>query len=207
DFVDFTGNVPQYQFTFVPDPATGGNHPWNAGDTNNNALQASSAAFPNPGLIDTNDTRMDSAVWRTVNAQQHLVLTQTVADPADPSTAKARWYDFNTTGVTDPSVAVPLYQSGEINPGAGIFTYFPSAAIDPAGDIGMTYMESSASELPTMYVTGKSLGETGMETGVAIINSSADTGPDGSPHRAGDYSGTVVDISSAGARTNSFWSG
>jgi hypothetical protein len=58
-----------------------------------------------------------------------------------------------------------------------------------------------------MYVTGKTLGESGMETGAAIINSSADTGPDGSPHRAGDYSGTVVDISSAGARMNSFWSG
>jgi hypothetical protein len=206
DFVDFTGNVPLYQFTFVPDPSAGGNHPWNNGDTNNNALQAGSATYPNPGLIDTNDTRIDSAVWETVNGQQHLVLTQTVADPADPSTAKARWYDFNTTGATDPTVAVPLYQSGEINPGAGVFTYFPSAAIDPAGDIGMTYMESSASELLTMYVTGKGLSESAMEAGVPVINDSPDDGPDGSPHRAGDYSGTVVDINSAGAATNSFWS-
>jgi hypothetical protein len=202
DFVDFTGNVPLYQFNFVPDPSTGGNHPWNNGDVNNNAVQAGTT-----DLIQTNDTRIDSAVWETVNGQQHLVLTQTVQDPADPTTAKARWYDFNTTGVTDPSVAVPLYQTGEINPGAGVFTYFPSAAIDPAGDIGVTYMESSASELPTMYVTGKTLGEAGMEPGVPIINSSPDTGPDGSPHRAGDYSSTVVDINSAGARANSFWSG
>lgn len=206
DFVNFSGNVPLYQFTFVPDPSTGGNHPWNNGDTNNNALQAGSSAFPNPGLIDTNDTRIDSAVWETVNGQQHLLLTQTVEDPADPTTAKARWYDFNTTGVTDPSVAVPLYQSGEINPGAGIFTYFPSAAIDPAGDIGMTYLQSSTSQLSTMYVTGKSLNESGMEAGVPVINDSPLAGPDGSPHRAGDYSGTVVDISSTGARMNSFWS-
>jgi hypothetical protein len=202
DFVDFTGSVPMYQFTYVPDPSTGGNHPWNNGDTNNNATQGGSA-----DLIDTNDTRIDSAVWRTVNGQQHLVLTQTVADPADPNTAKARWYDFNTTGATDPAFAVPLNQNGEINPGAGVFTYFPSAAIDPAGDIGVTYMESSASELVTMYVTGKSLGETGMETGLAVINNSSLTGPDGSPHRAGDYSGTVVDINSAGNFVNSFWSG
>jgi hypothetical protein len=207
DFVNFTGNVPLYQFTFVPDGSTGGNHPWNNGDTNNSALQAASSAFPNPGLIDTNDTRIDSAVWETVNGQQHLVLTQTVADPADPTTAKARWYDFNTTGATDPLVVVPLYQSGEINPGAGIFTYFPSAAIDPAGDIGMTYMESSATELLTMYVTGKTPGETAMETGLAVVNDSPDAGPDGSPHRAGDYSGTVVDVNSAGVRVNSFWSG
>ena len=205
-FVNFTGNVPQYQFTYVPDPSTGGNHPWNNGDTNNNAVQAGSSAFPNPGLIDTNDTRIDSAVWETVNGQQHLVLTQTVADPSDPTTAKARWYDFNTTGATDPSVAVPLSQSGEINPGAGIFTYFPSAAIDPAGDIGMTYLESSANELFTMYVTGKTPSESAMEPGVAVISDSPDAGPDASPHRAGDYSGTVVDINSAGAPTNSFWS-
>jgi hypothetical protein len=206
DFKNYTGNVPLYQFTFVPDSSTGGNHPWNNGDTNNNALQAGSSAYPNPGLIDTNDTRIDSAVWRTVNGQQHLVLTQTVEDPADPTTAKARWYDFNTTGANNPSVAVPLYQSGEINPGAGVFTYFPSAAIDPAGDIGMTYLESAANELLTMYVTGKALNESGMETGAAVINDSPDAGPDGSPHRAGDYSGTVVDINSAGAPTNSFWS-
>jgi hypothetical protein len=201
-FVDFTGNVPLYKFTFVPDGSTGGNHPWNNGDTNNNAFQGGSS-----DLIDTNDTRIDSAVWATINGQQHLVLTQTVEDPADPTTAKARWYDFNTTGATDPSVNVPLYQTGEINPGAGIFTYFPSAAIDPAGDIGMTYNESSSTELLSMYVTGKTLGESAMEPGLLAINNGPLTGPDTSPHRAGDYSGTVVDISSTGARLNSFWSG
>jgi uncharacterized repeat protein (TIGR01451 family) len=210
-FVDYTGNVPLYQFTFVPDPAQGGNHPWNNGDAVAPAGQKGSA-----DLIETNDTRINSAVWRTVNGQQHLVLTQTVDSTADPGVAKARWYDFNTTGATDPSVAVPLYQSGEINPGAGVFTYFPSAAIDPAGDIGMTYLESSATtpsspsppgEYLSMYVTGKALAESAMEPAVLVVGgSSADTGPDGSPHRAGDYSGTVVDINSAGAVTNSFWS-
>jgi hypothetical protein len=89
---------------------------------------------------------------------------------------------------------------------AGVFTYFPSAAIDPAGDIGMTYLESSASELLTMYVAGKGLGESAMEAGVGVISDSPDAGPDSSPHRAGDYSGTVVDVNSAGARANSFWS-
>ncbi len=202
NFVDFTGNVPQYQFNFLQDTAQGGNHPWNNGDTDALAVQAGST-----DLIDTNDTRMDSAVWRVVNGLEHLVLTQTVDDPSDPGTAKARWYDFNTTGVNDPSVAVPLYQSGEINPGAGVFTYFPSAAIDPAGDIGMTYLESSANEFLSMYVTVKGLGDASMQPGVlAIGGNSAYTSPDGSPHRAGDYSGTVVDIDGTGAATNSFWS-
>src|SRR5262249_58399144 len=211
DFVNFTGNVPLYQFNFVQDPSQGRNHPWNNGDANASAGQKGST-----DLILTNDTRINSAVWETVNGQQHLVLTQTVNSTADPGVAKARWYDFNTTGATDPSVAVPLYQSGEINPGSGVFTYFPSAAIDPAGDIAMTYLESSATtpatpappgEYLSMYITGKGLGESAMEPGVLVAGgNSADTSPDGSPHRAGDYSGTVVDINSAGAAINSFWS-
>src|SRR5205085_2655068 len=101
----------------------------------------------------------------------------------------------NTTAATDPAVNVPLSGSGEINPGAGVFTYFPSADIDPAGDVGMTYLESSASEYLSMYVAAKQLAEPAMEAGVlAAGGTGADTGPDGSPHRAGDYSGTAVDV-------------
>jgi uncharacterized repeat protein (TIGR01451 family) len=201
DFVNFTGTVPLYHFDVVPDPS-GGNHAWNNGDANTLATQLGST-----DLMDTNDTRINSAFWRVVDGQQHLVLTQTVNSDADPGIAKARWYDFNTTGTTDPTVNVPLYQSGEINPGPGVFTYFPSADIDPAGDVGMTYLESSTNEYLSMYIAGKGLGEANMEAGVLVAaGNSADTGPDGSPHRAGDYSGTTVDIDTSGAPTNTFWS-
>jgi uncharacterized repeat protein (TIGR01451 family) len=201
DFVNFTGNVPTYQFTPVPDPS-GGGHAWNNGDALTPAVQLGSA-----DTIETNDTRIDSAVMRTINGQQHLVLTQTVNSPNDTGITKARWYDFNTTAVIDPSVPVPLYQSGEINPGPGVFTSFPSAAIDPAGDIGMTYVESSANEDMSMYFTGKALSESAMEQPVLLLGGdSALTGPDGSPHRAGDYSGTTVDIDSNGNVMNAFWS-
>jgi uncharacterized repeat protein (TIGR01451 family) len=201
DFVKFTGTVPLYHFNVLLDPS-GGHHAWNNGDANASAVQKGS-----PDLIDTNDTRIDSAFWRVVNGQQHLVLTQTVNSDADPGIAKARWYDFNTTAATDPTVNVPLNQSGEINPGAGVFTYFPSADIDPAGDIGMTYLESSTNEFLSMYIAGKGLAEPNMEAGVlAAGGNSADISPDGSPHRAGDYSGTTVDINTSGAPINTFWS-
>jgi hypothetical protein len=201
DFVNFTGNVPLYHFTPVPD-GSGGNHAWNAGDTNANAVQKGSA-----DLIQTNDTRIDSAAWRVVGGQQHLVLAQPVTSDADPGITKARWYDFNTTAATDPTVAVPLAGSGEINPGPGIFTYFPSADIDPAGDLAVTYLESSTNEYLSMYAAGKTPGESAMEAGVLIsAGNSADTGPDGSPHRAGDYSNTAVDVNAAGTPVNSFWS-
>ena len=65
-------------------------------------------------------------------------------------------------------------------------TYFPSAAIDPAGDIGMTYLESSATssgEYMSMYVTGKQLTDTTMQpASLVVAGNSALTGPDGSPH-------------------------
>src|SRR5262249_21928083 len=46
-----------------------------------------------------------------------------------------------------------------------------------------------------------------MQAGVLVAGgNSAQTGPDGSPHRAGDYSGTVVDTNAGGAPMNAFWS-
>src|SRR5262249_18048212 len=37
DFQAFTVNVPAYSYIPVPDPSTGGPHPWNRGDMNDNA--------------------------------------------------------------------------------------------------------------------------------------------------------------------------
>src|SRR5262249_40737327 len=82
-----------------------------------------------------------------------------------------------------------------------------SADITPSGDIGMTYLQSSSSEYLSTYATGKQLADTAVQAGVLIAaGNGALTGPDGSPHRAGDYSGTAVDVNSAGAPVNSFWS-
>ena len=49
--------------------------------------------------------------------------------PTD-SDAHARWYEISTSGS-----APTLTQEGTISPGPGIDTYFPSLAIDAAGDI------------------------------------------------------------------------
>jgi hypothetical protein len=58
-----------------------------------------------------------------------------------------------------------------------------------------------------MYAAGKQLTEPAMEGGVLIAGGTgAYTGPDGSPHRAGDYSGTAVDVNAGGAQVNAFWS-
>ena len=45
-------------------------------------------------------------------------------------------------------------QEGLIDPGPGVATFFPAAAIDPSGNIGISYMESSSTEFVSAYVAG-----------------------------------------------------
>ena len=151
-------------------------------------------------LIETNDSRMLSAAWR----DGRLVATQEVGttDSSGASVARARWYDFSTSGAT-PS----LTQSGQINPvvaGSGSATYFPSIDINGNGDLGMTFMESSSKEYMSMYVTGQKSGDTpGVMQGSVLVQGGATYYRpigDSSPFRAGDYSALSVDPS-----TGEFW--
>jgi hypothetical protein len=146
-------------------------------------------AAPQPsGTVTTNDSRMMNAVWRNnILVADHTVGTGT------PVEAHARWYQISTSGT--PS----LTQFGEVNPGTGIATYFPSVEIDTNNDIGMTYIESSSSEFVSMYVTGRTPSDPSgtMETGVRT--QAGTTNYTGS--RMGDYSGIGIDPSN----TTTFW--
>jgi hypothetical protein len=142
-------------------------------------------AAPQPsGTVTTNDSRMMNAAWRN----NILVATHTVGT-GSPREAHARWYQFSTSGSTPT-----LSQSGEINPGSGVATYFPSIEIDTNNDIAMTYIQSSSAEHVSMYVTGRTPSDpTGtMETGVRTQAGTANYG--GS--RMGDYSGIGIDPTS-----------
>src|SRR4029453_2523846 len=145
---------------------------------------------PAPGTTDkiqTNDARILNAEWRN----NRLLASQTVGLPADAE-AHARWYELSTAAAT-PS----LTSQQTLDPGPGIYTYFPSVAIAPSGDVGMTFMESSSSEYMSMYVTARATGETTMQTPVLAKNGEATytglIGAETSPFRAGDFSGIGVD--------------
>jgi len=79
-------------------------------------------------LITTNDSRVLNAEWRN----NRLVAAQTVGVNSD-SQAHARWYEFSTSGATS------LTQQGTIGLGSGANSYFPSIAVNPGGDLGMTF--------------------------------------------------------------------
>jgi hypothetical protein len=192
DFQTFDVTVPSYISNPLTDPA----HPWNSGDANANAPQKGSS-----DQMQTNDTRMLSAAWRRDSAGvEHLVASQTVG----ATLARARWYEFITS-----SPSPTLAQSGEVGaPGAA--SYFPSIDISPNGNIGMNFLESSASEYMSMYVTGRSVSDPAGTMQTPVLAQAGQTGYtlmgfESSPHRAGDYSGIGVDIDSSGNPLNTFW--
>lgn len=138
--------------------------------------------------ITTNDSRILNVEWRN----NQLVASQTVGLATDTQ-AHARWYEFGTSGAT-PS----LTQQGTIGASSGANSYFPSVALDGAGDVGMTFMESSSSEFLSVYVTGATFSSAPnsmvMQTPVlAKAGEAAYHSFDQPPYRAGDFSGMSVD--------------
>jgi hypothetical protein len=106
-----------------------------------------SASQKGGGKIDAGDTR----ILHVESRGDRLVAAHTVGVSG---IARARWYEFDTSGI-----APTLTQQGTINRGTGVHTYYPSIAIAPNGDLGMTFMQSSSNEYISMYVTGQMAGD------------------------------------------------
>ncbi len=134
-----------------------------------------------PFIINTDDSRMFNSAMRF----GQIVAAQAVVD-FDNFATHVRWYQFDTTG--DAPI---LAQMGNINQGLNVNTYYPSIDINMAGDLGMTFMESSDSEYMSMYVTGRKKADplNTMQQPVLVF-AGHDVYQGG---RAGDYSGTTVD--------------
>jgi hypothetical protein len=149
---------------------------------------SSSSVYQPGGTLDPGDGRTLNVEWNNNNLVAGFG-SSVVSDAA------AAWIDFNTGG-SSPVVV----QQGVIHPGTGISTYFPSVAVDANGDLGLTYMESSASEYVSMYVTGRLASDPAgtMEAPVRVVAGTYNIGA-----RAGDYSGISLDTSSA----STFWAG
>jgi hypothetical protein len=148
--------------------------------------------------LDTGGARILSAAWR----DGRLVATHTAQD--DPSqTAQARWYEFSTAGASPT-----LTQTGSIGGGPGVATFMPSINIAPNGDLGLTFLESSASQYLSMYITGQKAGAAAgtlqapivAKAGEAALRVFRAPGELAGPLRTGDYSGVAIDPADG-----SFW--
>lgn len=112
--------------------------------------------------------------------------------------SRARWYEFDLNGW--PSGGTPtVHQWGEINLGGGIFTFFPSIAVDLDNNAAITYARSATNEYISMgravRAASDPLGEF-RPAQVVRLSSNAHTSG-----RWGDYSGTQADP----FNPNTFW--
>lgn len=113
--------------------------------------------------------------------------------------ARVRWYQFDLAGWPSSGNNPSLAQSGNINMGQGIYTFFPSIWADAAQNMTISFAQSSANEFISMNMAFRKatdpLGTT--QAPLRIIDS---TSPEASG-RWGDYSATNDDP----AQANSFW--
>jgi hypothetical protein len=143
-----------------------------------------------PGLTYQIDDRMLSADW----VNNKLVASM---DVGVGGLNLARWYEFNTSGTP----ALVPGQQGDISAGSGVSTSYPSIAIDPSGDIGMTFIQSSSSQPYSMYITGRLTSDPAgtMQPGAEVA---AGVLPVPGAYRGGDYSASEYDP----VNTSQFWS-
>ena len=155
-------------------------------------------------------SKVAAAAWR----DNSLVVAQTIGHPQGGlNTNAVRWYEIDTAG---PKPQLQYF--GTIFRRVGVDVYHPSIDINAAGDLGLTFMQSSgrpgAFEFPSMYVgvfprssfpAPPSPGHPAIrvrndpatniflaKAGVAPLNSvENNTSPP--RYRAGDYSSTAVD--------------
>jgi hypothetical protein len=109
---------------------------------------------------------------------------------------KAVWDLYNApAGGGSPT----LMDEGVIDPGMGVDTYYPAAALDSAGDVGITYMESSVSEYISMYVGVHGTGDAKGTTTTQLVRTDKTFMPQS--FRLGDYSAATVDA----GNPSEFW--
>ena len=145
--------------------------------------------------LDTLSSRLTNAVWR----DNSLWTCHTVDVGGD---ATVRWYEIGTT-----NGIYTLIQTDDINPGSGIHTFMPGISVDAAGNMGMTYTQSSTNQFATMMYAGREasdpLGTT--RPGEVVKASSTAYEPSGSGSdytaRWGDYAGIGLDP----ADDSTFW--
>ncbi|MGV6852109.1 MAG: tandem-95 repeat protein, partial [bacterium] len=155
----------------------------------NNAPQSGSATE-----IETNDRRLQDAVWRDGNLWS--VMTIDPFSGVDTGQATVFWSQIDTSSLNSPS----LLDSGTIGGediAAGTFTFFPSIAVNSDGGVAIGFSASHSSIFAGSYFALRSPTDPA-STFRSSITLSAGTDTyvrtfGGSQNRWGDYSATVVD--------------
>ena len=102
---------------------------------------------------------------------------------------QGRWYQMNTNNWPQ-SGSVTLAQSGNVDGGSGVHTFFPAIYSNRFNDVGMVVGRSTSSTTPSVAVTGRRATDA---AGTMAPLSIQFTGSNGANGRWGDYFDIAVD--------------
>lgn len=143
----------------------------------------------------TRPETFDARFWSVAYRNGSLWATHHV----DPNRVRQRWYEIAMNGWPLSADDPELVQSGEIDPGGDVRTFFGSITVDDAGNAAMTFARSSPNEYISMG-TAYRLASDPLGTFRTGVIQQESTFPDYSA-RWGDYS--EVEPDPVDART--FW--
>ncbi len=144
--------------------------------------------------ISTVDLRIKNGVYRNGS----LWLTHNIGVPGE-NIARVRYYEFAMNGWPDSGNEPELVQSGEIDLGAGIYTFFGDPGVDDQNNVVLQFNRSSASEFVSIQRTfRKSSDQSGTFREPLEVQTSTSAVTSG---RWGDYSGIDEDP----AAPSTFW--
>ncbi len=110
-----------------------------------------SAAAPDADRVSTVDWRIFNAHWR--DGQLYAAHNVRKAEGA-----VARWYHFDTADWPDAG-GVTLVESGEIDPGPGLYSFFPAIASNAAGDVAVVMGTSGLYNNVAIALSGRAAGD------------------------------------------------
>ena len=157
-------------------------------------------------LIEVNDRRALDAVWRN----DRLWLTTTINPNSGPDAGEttAHWIKLNTS----VPGSITLEDQGniggqDIDPSDEVYTFFPSLAVNGAGDAYFGFSVSSSNIFPGAYCAGRRAADSpGTVRASEIVHAGTDFyqrtfGTPLDANRWGDYSGAALDPTD----DNLFW--
>jgi hypothetical protein len=142
----------------------------------------------------TIDTRTKNGVQR----DGHIYVSHGVV-PAGQNRTMVRWYEIDPRGWPDSGQDPVLVQSGNVDLGGSIYTWFGDVTVDENGTMGIVYARSSSQEYPSIGRAWRAKDDapgTLREHTIMVASTSPDEGG-----RWGDYFGIENDPAAPGT----FW--
>jgi|GEM_PF-411006 len=144
---------------------------------------------PATTALSTIDNRMFNACWRNgvLYATHHVGVTGPSGSGGQRTLA--RWYQMNTN-TWPTSGIITLTQSGDIDPGPGIHSFFPAIYANAANEVGVVIGTSSTTQNVSVAISGRDSDDPAGRMARPQIIKAGETSGGG---RWGDYYDIAID--------------